>query len=188
MRALVYEEKNDDYNAHLNWGKYNVLRGNNDIAINEFLNAVQIKDDDIDLMFELAELLTANKEIDHASEYYSKIVKIDPNNKEALEKLAQYKEGIGDYNGQVACLEQIVDPHGSYANDTEALKNLARAYEKIKAKGKALEVYKRYLELIKNPSEYKVVKDKIEKLENFGVADAEESEGLLDKIMKIFGK
>ena len=61
MRALVYEEKNDDYNAHLNWGKYNVLRGNNDIAINEFLNAVQIKDDDVDLMFELAELLTANK-------------------------------------------------------------------------------------------------------------------------------
>ena len=102
--------------------------------------------------------------------------------------MAQYKEGIGDYNGQIACLEQIVDPHGSNANDTEALKNLARAYEKIKAKGKALEVYKRYLELIKNPSEYKVVKDKIEKLENFGVADAEESEGLIDKIMKIFGK
>lgn len=188
MRALVYEEKNDEFDAHLNWGKYNVLRGNNDVAINEFLNAVQIKDDNIDLMFELADLLIANKEIDHASEYYAKIIKIDPNNKEALEKLAAYKEGIGDYNGQISCLEQIVDPHGPNANDAESLKNLARAYEKVKAKNKALDIYKRYLELIKNPSEYKIVKDKIEKLENFGVADAEESEGLIDKIMKIFGK
>lgn len=188
MRALVYEENGDEYNAHVNWGKYNILRKNNDIAINEFLNAVQIKDDDVNLLFELAELLTANKEIDHASEYYAKIIKIDPNNKEALQKLAAYRESIGDYQTQVAYLERITDPQGPNANDTNALKDLARAYEKIRAKGKALEVYKRYLELVKNPSEYQIIKDKIEKLESLGSTEAEESEGLLDKIMKIFGK
>lgn len=26
MRALIYEEQNDDYKAHLNWGKYNLVR------------------------------------------------------------------------------------------------------------------------------------------------------------------
>ena len=76
MRALVYEESGDEYNAHLNWGRYNILRKNTDIALNEFLNAIQINDNDVDLMFEIAELLTANKEIDHASEYYAKIVKV----------------------------------------------------------------------------------------------------------------
>ena len=76
MRALVYEENGDEFNAHLNWGKYNILRKNNDIAINEFLNAVQLKDDDVELLFSLASLLTENGETNHAAEYYEKIVKI----------------------------------------------------------------------------------------------------------------
>lgn len=185
MRALVYEESGDDYKAHLNWGKYNVLRKNMDIAINEFLNAVQIYDKDVDLLFELAQLLTENKEVDHASEYYAKIIKVDPKNKEALRKLAQYREGIGDYNSQVAYLEKIVEAD---ENDLNALKDLARAYEKVKAKSKAVETYKKYLTLVKDPSDYKIVKDKIDKLETLGTSSGEDSEGLLDKIMKLFGK
>ncbi len=185
MRALVYEEKGDEYNAHVNWGKYNILRKNKDIAINEFLNAVQIKDDDVDLLFELAQLLVDNKEIDHASEYYVKIVKKDPANKEALHKLAAYREGIGDYQGQITYLEKITQID---KNDLNALKELAKAYEKTKSKSKALEIYKNYLEAVKDPTDYKIVKEKIEKLESLGTADAEQSEGLIDKIMKLFGK
>ena len=75
MRALVYDEWEDEFNAHVNWGKYNILRGNVDIAINEFLNAVQIDDSDTELMFELAALLTENGQVDHASEYYEKIIR-----------------------------------------------------------------------------------------------------------------
>ena len=183
MRALVYDESGDEYNSHVNWGKYNVLRGNPDIAINEFLNAISIDDSDIDLMFELAAMLENNKEIDHASEYYVKIVKKDPANKEALRKLANYKEGIGDYHSQASCLEKIIETD---SHDLDALKNLARTYEKLRANSKALEVYKKYIEVVKNPTEYKIIKDKIEKLET-GAAE-EESEGLLDKIMKFFNK
>ena len=185
MRALVYEESGDEYKAHLNWGKYNILRKNTDIALNEFLNAIQIDDSDVDLMFEIAELLTANKEIDHASEYYTKIVKKDPKNVEALYKLAQYREGLGDYGMQISFLEKIaeVDPL-----NTKALKELANAYEKNRMKAKALDVYKKYLDIVKEPSEYKIVKDKIEKLETLGASDAQEAEGLIDKIMKLFHK
>ena len=185
MRALVYEEKGDEFNAHVNWGKYNVLRKNNDIAINEFLNAVQINDKDVDLMFELAQMLTENKEIDHASEYYVKILKVDPSNVEALKKLAQYREGIGDYAGQISYLEKIVETNST---DLDALKDLVRAYEKNRASAKAVDVYKKYLELVKDPADYKIIKDKLEKLETYGSADAGESEGLLDKIMKLFNK
>lgn len=183
MRALVYDEKGDEYNAHVNWGRYNIVRGNYDIAINEYLNAVQLNDNDIELLFELAALLENNKEIDHASEYYVKIVKKDPTNKEALQKLAAYRESIGDYQGQVNYLEKIIETD---KNDLDALKNLGRAYEKTRANAKALELYQHYIEIVKNPADYKIIKDKIEKLQNGGVE--ENSEGLLDKIMKIFGK
>jgi len=183
MRALVYDEKGDEYNSHLNWGRYNIVRGNYDIAINEYLNAVQISDDDVDLLFELAALLESNKEVDHASEYYVKIVKKDPKNKEALRKLAAYRESIGDYQGQVNCLEKLIEVDG---NDLDALKNLGRAYEKTRATDKALELYQHYIEIVKNPADYKIIKDKIEKLQNGGAE--ENSEGLLDKIMKLFGK
>lgn len=185
MKALIFEEQGDDYQAHVYWGKYNVLRKNNDVAINEFLNAVAIKDDDVDLLFELAQLLTDNKEIDHASEYYEKIVKINPANKEALRKLASYREGIGDYVSQVKYLEKIVEAD---SRDLSALKELARAYEKSHSKGKAVEVYKKCLELTGDTNEYALLKDKIDKLESLGASDVEESEGLLDKIMKLFNK
>lgn len=108
MRALVYDEEGDEYNAHVNWGKYNMLRKNTDIAVNEFLNAVQLKDDDIDLLFLLAGLLTESGETNHAAEYYEKIAKLDPKNKEALRKLAKFREGIGDYRMQVKYLEKLL--------------------------------------------------------------------------------
>ncbi len=185
MRALVYDETGDEYHSHLNWGKYNLIRGNKDIAINEFLNAVQLRADEVEVMFTLADLLTEDGDINHASEYYEKIVRIEPNNREALKKLASYRESIGDYRGKVDYLEKLyeADP-----NDVEGLKELASGYEKIHAKDKAVEVYKRYLDLVKDPVEYKLAKSKLEKLENFGTGDAEESVGLIDKIMGFFNK
>ncbi len=185
MRALVYEEQGDEFNAHLNWGKYNITRQNRDIAINEFLNAIQIKDDDIDLLFTLAALLTENGEVNHAAEYYEKIIKLDSKNKEALQKLAAFREGIGDYKMQVAYLEKIVEID---SKDLTALKNLARAYERIKANRQAIDTYNRYLELVKDPVDYKMAKERLDKLDSLGSSDAEESEGLLDKIMGFFGK
>lgn len=184
MRALVYDENGDEFNAHLNWGKYNIIRKNTDIAINEFLNAVQLKDDDIDLLFTLAALLTDNGESNHAAEYYEKIVKLEPNNKEALKKLAAFREGIGDYKMQVHYLEKIVEADDK---DLQALKELAKAYEKIKSNKKAIEIYNKYLELVKDPVDHKMAKDRLDKLMS-GVSENEESVGLLDKIMGFFNK
>lgn len=183
MRALVYDENGDEYNAHLNWGKYNITRKNIDIAINEFLNAVQLKNDDVDLLFTLAALLTDNGETNHAAEYYERIVELDPNNKEALRKLAAFREGIGDYKMQVQYLEKIVDVD---SKDLSALKDLARGYEKVKANKKAIEVYNKYLELVKDPVDHKMAQERLNKL-TASVSDEEESVGLLDKIMNFFG-
>lgn len=185
MRALVYDESNDDYNAHLNWGKYNMLRGNTDIAVNEFLNAVQLNADDVDVLFTLADLITETGDVNHAAEYYEQIVKLDPTNKEALRKLAAFRESIGDYRMQVEYLEKLSQVD---SKDLDTLKTLARGYERIKAKDKAVEVYEKYLELVKDPVEYKMAKARLDKLDTMGSADAEESVGLLDKIMGFFSK
>ena len=72
-RALIYENKNDDYNAHLNWGKFHLVRGHKDIAVNEFLNAYQLKDNDIELMNTLAVLLEETGDKNHAIEFWEKI-------------------------------------------------------------------------------------------------------------------
>ena len=73
------------------------------------------------------------------------------------------------------------------AKDLNALKNLARAYEKTKAKSKAIEAYTKYLELVKDPVDYKMAKDRLDKLDQ-GVGEAEESVGLIDKIMGFFNR
>ncbi len=185
MRALVFDEKGDEYNSYLNWGRYHLLRKDIDMATHEFLNAVQIKDDDVDLLFELAQILTENGEVDHASEYYEKIIKIDSKNKEALKKLAQYREGLGDYRMQAQYLEKAYEAD---ERDLPVIKELANVYEKIKANSKASEMYQKYMDLATDPVEIKMAQDKLNKLESLGATDAEESEGLIDKIMGFFNK
>lgn len=184
MRALVYDETDNEYYSHLNWARYNLLRGNRDIAVNEFINAVQIRADEPDVLFTLADLLTEDGEVNHAAEYYEKIVKIEPKNKEALRKLANYRESIGDKRGQLDYLEKLyeADP-----NDLGGLKNLAKAYEKYR-KDKAVELYQKYLDLVQDPVEYKLAKERLDKLDTYGSGDAEASEGLIDKIMGLFNK
>lgn len=182
MRALVYDESGDEYLAHVNWGKYNILRGNKDIAANELINAVQLKAEDVDVMFTLAELLTETGETTHATEYYEKILKIEPQNKEALRKLAAFRESIGDYRAQTELLEKIIEFD---SKDLDTLKELAKAYEKSRDKHKAINAYIKYIELVKDPAEYKIAKDRLEKLE---AAEMESSVGLIDKIMGFFNK
>lgn len=183
MRALIYEEKNDDYNAHLNWGRYNMLRGNRDVAVNELLQAVKINDKDVNVLFTLADMLTESNEINHAAEYYEKIVKIDPKNKEALRKLADYRESIGDYHKQTDYLEML---YVADKRDLDSLKRLAAAYEKIKSKQNAIDAYTKYIELSNDDVEIKKAQHKLDKLQN--LAGDSEDVGLIDKIMSMFSK
>lgn len=182
MRALIYENKNDDFNAHLNWGKYNLVRKNKDIAINEYLNAHQLNEKDADLVATIAILLEETGDNIHAVEFYEKLAKLDPKNKKALEKLADFREGLGDYRVQAEYLEQLYELDKRNAS---VIKKLAMAYEKMKNKPAATEFYTKYLELSKGANDYEQVKAKLAKLENTAM---EEDEGLIDKIMKFFNK
>ncbi len=182
MKALIYEERNDDYNAHLNWGRYNLLRGEKDIAINEFLNAYREKDDDINMLSTLATLLEDNGDKNHAMEIYEKISKLDENDSKALEKLADFRESIGDYPTQADYLLKL---YKLDKRNSSVVKKLGEAYEKSHNKPAALECYEKYLEIGKGNPDYAKIQQKVEKLSNSAV---NEEEGLLDKIIGWFSK
>ena len=182
MRALIFEEKNDDFNAHLNWGKYNLVRGNKDIAINEYLNAYQIKNDNIDLLNTLAMLLEESGDRNHAMEFYERISKLDENDKKSLQKLAEFRESIGDYKAQADYLLKLY--HLDKRNST-TVRKLGEAYEKLRNKPAAVECYEKYLEIGKGNPDYSKIQHKLEKLNN---TEMQEEEGFIDKIMKWFGR
>ena len=182
MRALIYEEKNDDYNAHINWGKYNLVRGNKDIAINEYLNAYQIKNDDIELLNTLAMLLEESGDRNHAMEFYEKISKLDENDKKSLQKLAEFRESIGDYKAEADYLLKLY--HLDKRNAAN-VKKLAETYEKLRNKPAAVECYEKYLEIGKGNPDYSKVQHKLEKLNN---TEMQEEEGFIDKIMNWFNR
>ena len=185
MRALIYENKNDDYNAHLNWGKYNLVRGNKDIAVNEFLNAYQLNGEDIELMNTLAVLLEETGEKHHAIEFWEKISKVEPTNKKAIAKLAEFRANIGDIKMQCDYLETLYEMD---KNNVSVIKKLAQLYEKLGNKALCTEYYKKYLYLVPNASDYETIKSKISKYDKLSSIVVKEEEGLLDKIMRIFNK
>jgi tetratricopeptide (TPR) repeat protein len=127
MRALIFDQKNDAFNEHVNWGKYNIVRGNKDVALNEYLTAYRFNSNDVDLIETIAVLLETSGDKTKACEFYERLVEIDDKNSIALQKLAEFRESIGDYSGALEYIEKLktVDSRNQYA-----LEN----YEKIKDK------------------------------------------------------
>ena len=182
MRALIYENKGDEYNEHLNWGKYNLVRGNKDIAVNEFLNAFQLNGKDVELLNTIAVLLEETGDRNHAIEFWEKISIAEPTNKKAFEKLADFRESIGDYKLQAEYLEELYNLDKRNAN---VVKKLAQTYEKLKNKPSAVEYYTKYTQIAGTSEDVEKIREKLQKLEHTNMV---EDEGLLDKIMKFFNK
>lgn len=126
MRALIYEKQGDAFNEHINWGKYNVMRGEKDVALNEYLTAYRFNDKDVDLIETIAALLEAEGDKTKASEFYERLADVDPKNRLALEKIAEFRESIGDNYGAIEYMERLkeIDPRNQFLQDN---------YEKIKS-------------------------------------------------------
>lgn len=115
MRALIYEKKGDEFNEHVNWAKFNNLKGDTDIALNEYMIAHQIDENDIDVIITIADTLDKTDK-NHSVEFYEKLLEIQPNNKRALQKLAEFRDRIGDYIEMVNYLDKLkqIDPRNPY--------------------------------------------------------------------------
>lgn len=119
MRALIYESEGDSFNEHINWGKYNILKGEKEVALNEYMTAYQFNDKDVDLIETIATLLETLKDNTKACEFYERLIELEPNNSSALEKLAIFRDSIGDYTGAFEYIEKLksIDPRNQFAMD-----------------------------------------------------------------------
>lgn len=182
MRALIYEEKGDDFNSHINWAKFSLTKKDLDVALNEYFAAYQVKNDDANLVREIAELLEDTGDKNHAAEFYEKLLELTPNDKKALQKMAEFKENIGDYADAANFLDKLCSID---SKNTVMIKKLAGLYEKLRNKAKAVEYYQKFISLSPVNDEYEAIVQKLAKLEN---TEMEQEEGFLDKLMNMFAK
>lgn len=117
MRALIYEKKGDEFNEHVNWAKFNTLKGDMDIAINEYMIAHQLDETNIDVITTIADTLDETDK-NHSVEFYEKLLELSPNNKRALQKLAEFRDRIGDYIEMLEYLDRLkkIDPRNPYVS------------------------------------------------------------------------
>ena len=115
MRALIYEKKGDEFNEHVNWAKFNNLRGDTDVAINEYMMAHQIDEKNTDVLSTIADMLDVTDK-NRSVEFYEKLLELDENNKHALQKLCEFRDRIGDYVIMVDLIERLknLDPRHPY--------------------------------------------------------------------------
>lgn len=97
MKALIYEELEDDFNAHLNWAFCYKLQNKLDDAIVEFDHAYQENNKDKTVLIELAKLYQHNKERFVAMEYWQKVYDID-GDEQAREILAEFYYSEGNFD------------------------------------------------------------------------------------------
>lgn len=182
MKALIFEESGNDFYSHMNWAKYYLIKNDKDVALNEYFSAYQVNDSDIILVRSIAELLEEMNDKTQANEFWEKVVKLDSKNRKALEKVAEFKQKIGDYRAEADVLQNLYELDNK---NSLIVKKLAMAYEKTKNKDKALEFYKKFVEISPVNDEYQAVQSKIKQLEN---TEMVEDEGLLGKLMNLFAK
>ncbi len=142
MRALIYEKKENYFQEHVNWAKYNLAKGDKDVAINEYLNAYQINDKNIQVVEALAFLNEETGDKNKASEFFEELLELEPKNKVALEKLAKFRDYIGDYEGAIEYMERLkeIDPKNQYV----AL-NLDKFKEKVENAGNIMYFFRNLL-------------------------------------------
>ena len=132
MRALIYEKKENPLQEHVNWAKYNLAKGEKEVAINEYLNAYQINQQNIQVVEALAYLNEEIGDQTKACEFFEVLLNLEPKNKAALEKLARFRDQIGDDESAIEYMERLqeIDPNNQFVS-----MNLERAKERLENKG-----------------------------------------------------
>ncbi len=178
MRALIYEEQNQEFLSHLNWGKYYLKKGDKDVALNEFLQADKMGNNDENLLITTAQLLEQMGNQHQAIEFYERYVNLNSDDKTVLDKVATYKANIGDWFNAMKLSEKIFELD---KKNLQNLKRLANVYENLHNKDKSIEFYELYLKHAPIGDETEKIKHKIEMLETG-------TSSILDMISRIFTK
>ena len=179
----VCEILGKSFESHYNFGIYHDLKGEKQLAIDEFTWALEQDYTNLQVILKLAKLYEEISEEYIALEYYQKACKIDNNDVFILQKTADIYTKKKDYEQAIGIYKKILSVD---ENNKEVYVNLGNAYECVKNYDLALENYKKYIDLNPYSSQAEEIKEKIEKLES--KINGEDSEGLLGKILGFFSK
>ncbi len=179
----IYEAKGMIFESHLNLGMYHTLKGEKQLAADEYTWAHQIQPDNIDIIMKLAAVYEEMNEKYIAAEYYQKAVDINKENIPALKKLGEIYSSLKDYTTAISSYKAII---GIDAMNKEIHYLLGELYDKVKNYDSALESYKKYVSLAPNTNNAKTAKERITKIE--ARINGEDDEGLLNKIMRFFSR
>lgn len=179
----VYEILKKAYDSHCNYALYHDIKGEKQLAIDEFTWALEHDPNNTEIILKVARLYEEISESYLALEYYQRAFKADNRNIFALEKMGEIHTKNKNFEYAADIYKEIIniDPR-----EKEACFNLASSYEQVKNYDLALENYKKYLELSPNALKSDEAKSRIDKIEKkmYG----EEDEGLLEKIFRFFSR
>ena len=96
-----------------------ILKGEKEVALNEYMTAFQFNNKDVDLIETIAVQLEGMKDVTKACEFYERLIELEPKNINALQKLASFRESIGDYRMAFEYIEKLkeVDPRNQFVSD-----------------------------------------------------------------------
>lgn len=182
MRALVYEKLNDEYKSHFYWGKYYIKKGNQELALDEYLNAYNTNQQNVEVIKELINLYSVLDDKFACAEFCEKLVAIEKDDIATIKRLIKFYEEQGYEDKVIEYLFALAEIN---PKNYECLLKLAKHAESNNRINDAIDYYNKYLKFAPNSDEKEEVKKKVGMLEN---GEAPEEEGFLDKLLNLFSK
>ena len=184
MRALVCDEKSDDYGYHYNMGKCYSYKKDYELALAEYLNAHRTDASKSDAVKEIIKINEAMGDKTSLMEFYEKLVRQEPNNFMALKGLGDIYADLYEFRSALEYYNKAVKAD---ANNYEIYNKMGFAYEKVKDITSAKDCYEKYLAKAPLSPDTEKLREKVEKMVPTS-ASVDSEEGFIDKIMKLFGK
>ncbi len=182
MRSLVCENTNNMHDAHVNRAKMYVAKGQDDIALHEYMLAHNIDGKNIQTIEDIIKICESTGEKHTAAEFYEKMLKIDPKNERALVKSGDFYFDLGEYTTAATYYERAAE----VSNQSETFLKAGKCFEKLKREKIAKDYYQKYLAKAPMSAEVELIKNKVSKMSDTDAGG--EDEGFLEKILGFFSK
>ena len=116
--AIAIDSKN--LTARLGLGKTYSMLTRNDLAVEQYLKAADLKPNDIDILFKIALEYWYHQNFEKSREYYKKVLKIDPEHIQTHLNLISVYENLGKWKKAIREIE-ISRKLGEEKNDSQAI-------------------------------------------------------------------
>lgn len=181
--AEVNEKYGNEYEMHYNYGIFHDLKGEKQLAIDEFSIALNFDENNTEVIHKIARLYEDLSEDYIAVEYYFKAYNTDSTDIYALERIGDIYYRKNEWEKAIEAYEKLLEIDES---NKETYIKMADCYENIKNYDMALDYYKTFVEKAPTHNKADYAKQKVEALKQ--KFQAEEDEGFLNKIMSFFTK